>query len=231
MRKWLRQRLSGADHSSELGRRLVDYPPFELPHPGPRLELTSPQLSTNLTHFLSVRDERIQLIRALSAADGVSWPDALDQADPRSFIEDLHEWAGRTWPAIAPGDVQAYRAAVFDGARAGEHIGASMTADVALVIGELVRLARPSLDWGVDDDDQNRTDGMAHWHRIVLAGRWIPDPTVPVALDIELLTLDRLIQPNSTNNRFLNEWLWFYDGAVRGGYEGEGLVGGTSEVD
>ncbi|MEL6982346.1 MAG: hypothetical protein AAFO29_07980 [Actinomycetota bacterium] len=140
--------MSNDDPSSDLERRLVDYPPFELPHPGPRLELTSSQTAANLAHFLSVRDERIELIRALSASDGVSWPDGLDRAEHRSFIEDLHGWAGRTWPAIAPADVGAYRAAVLDGARTGEHIGASMAADVALVIGELVRRARPSLDWG-----------------------------------------------------------------------------------
>lgn len=99
-----------------------------------------------------------------------------------------------------------------------------MAADVALVIGELVRKNRPSLDWGVDRDEQNRIDGMATCNRIVLAGRWIPDPAVAVALDVELLVLDRLLHPDSSNNRYLNDWLWFYDGAVRGGYEGEGLI-------
>lgn len=209
---------------SSLAERLAAYPAFELPHKGPFASLTEEQARENLAHTLEQRETRIRELRQLLKEDGVEIGNDLQALDIAPLITALHAWAGEHWPALQASQQELTRDAWLSGNRDGPCIAFSMIADMALLLGRLIHARRQSLDWTVDLDPENRSDGMSSVGRVVLGGIWLPQPEVMAIVDIEGVIVNRLLRYGDSVERFENRWLQVTQDALAGKYEGVGVV-------
>ena len=227
-------------------RRLRDYPPGPPPPGAPGALPTAAEADAALRAFLDARPARLEALAALLETDGIELPrtlealHGLDDGAMRDLVGRLHRWAGERWPGSVPvavpgrgrrRDRAARRAAAralrerwMAGGRAGEDAAFAVVADVALVVGELIRARRPTLDWGANLDPVDVADSMPDAGRIVLLGRWLPDASVSVSVDVEGVVAERLIDPEAVSQTVGNGWLELIEAAAWGGYEGAGVV-------
>jgi hypothetical protein len=220
MAGWLARlrRSSSAPAADELATRLHDYPPYAAPHAGPPSRWTPEQARENLAYLLEHREQRLQVLGGLLAAEGVTIGPALEGGDPKPLLAELHRWANERWPALH--DPKIASDAVWLGStRGGSEIVYSMLMDVAILLGELIVRRHTGYRWELDLDEVNGRDGMRSYMRpVVLLPAHGAMPSA-VVIDVEDLVVGRYLHPEYTTNRLLNEWARVVGDAVSGGYE------------
>jgi|GEM_PF-4596508 len=215
---------------SALQERLQRYPALRLPHPGAPGSISPEQAQANLAAWTASLPARREALRDLLAdvAPDITMPNAHEACDDHALVTDLHAWAGRDWPALSATLPDRARERWLANQRDGDTIAFSMTADVAMLIGESIRQRRDSLRWGVDQDPLNRDDGMETYQRIVLLGMWQPSAAQgsanTVEIDVESMVVHRLLKPNASSERFENAWTRLLEEAGSGAHEGSALV-------
>ena len=218
MAGWFSRWRSPEGEAGALSRRLRDYPPYAVPHPGPGERLTAEQAQENLAYLLGQREHRLQALHRLLAGYGVDISPALAGDDPRPLLDQLHAWANRYWPDLS-GHRRRSLSSWLSSSRQGDEIAYSMLMDIAILLGELIRIRRPDFQWGVDLDEANGRDGMVSYRRPVLKiphGAAMP---VPLFLDLEDIVVGRFLQPDDPTQRLLNGWARLVDEAVSGAHE------------
>lgn len=204
MLSWFARLTRAGSAPNGLAQRLAHYPPYRAPHAGPPQCWSPAQARDNLDDLLAHRDERLAALAGLLREYGIDPAPALAGGDPLPLVDQLHEWAGATWPTLPPPDAQA-RARWLASSRDGADIPFSLALDVALLLGELIRRRDRRWTWALDEDPVNRRDGMLTAMRPVLllrnpvAGR--PD----VELDLENLVVARYLRPGDVAF-MLNPW-------------------------
>jgi hypothetical protein len=217
-----RWRNAGRD-ATPLSRRLLDYPPYLAPHPGPGERLTVQQAQRNLEYLLAEREARLQALGGLLRGYGIDIAPALAGADPRPLLDPLHEWANEHWPGL--GQPRRHTLSSWlSSSRQGEDIAYSMLMDVAILLGELIRRRRPSYQWAIDLDEANGRDGMPSYRRPVLQVPQGGAMPAPVVLDLEDIVVGRYLQPDDPTQRLLNGWARLVEQAVSGAHEAPWLA-------
>ncbi|MET0208884.1 MAG: hypothetical protein ABW220_07555 [Burkholderiaceae bacterium] len=201
-----------------LDRRLAAYPPYEIPHPGPGQALTLDQAQTNLDYLLAHRQARLAAFAALLRDEaGIDAAPALAGEDPAALLGALHTWLNQVLPPLLDRHPELTTAARWlSSRRSGEEIVFSFLMDLALLVGELIIVGRPSFSWKLDLDPRNRKDGMQSWQRPVLIAHR-PDGS-QVELDIEEGAFFRFVQ-SRRSSALINEWLTVVREARAGGYD------------
>ena len=199
-----------------LARPLADYPPYRAPHVGPPRRLSTAQARENLQHLLAHLDERLAALADLLRAQGIDVAPALAGADPLPFIDQLHDWAGASWPALRrPG--QETLAHWLASTRDGGDIAFSMVLDTALLLGELIRRHDPRWIWALDEDAGNRRDGMVSAMRPVLLLRGTTPGLPDVLIDVEDEVVGKYRKPDMAYPT--NPWRRTVSDAIAGRYD------------
>jgi hypothetical protein len=217
---WLHRltRRSGTRAADSLATRLQGYPPYTAPHAGPPTAWTLEQARANLDYLLEQREERLQVLGALLAADGIDIRAALDGADPKSLLDSLHAWANDRWPALHDPKI-AHEAVWLRSNRRDAEIAFSMVMDVALLLGELIVRRHAGYRWDLDLDEVNGRDGMESYLRPVLLLPAHGAMPAGVVLDLEAIVVHRYLHPEYRTTRLLNDWARLVEDAVSGSYE------------
>lgn len=217
MLNWLKK-IAPSSPTASLERRLAAYPAYDLPHPGGGESLSVEQAQANLDALLAQRPARLTTIAALLREEaGIDAAPALAGADPAPLLEALHAWMNEALPALHdrhPALASTARWLASD--RRGEEIVFSFLMDVALLLGELIVVGRPSFQWALDLDARNARDRMISARRPVLIA-YRPDDS-QVELDVEDMVVHRFIQPRGTA-QLLNEWGRVIQDARAGAYD------------
>ena len=211
MASWFARLTRAGASPNGLARRLADYPPYRAPHVGPPRRWSPAQAHENLQHLLAHLDERLAALAGLLRDDGIDPAPALAGGDALALVDQIHAWAGATWPALLRKD-QTTLAHWLATTRDGDDIAFSMLLDVALLFGELIRRRDPRWIWALDEKAANRRDGMVSAMRPVLLLR--PD----IELDLEDIVVGRYSHPDDSGI-VLNPWRRIVTGATTGAYD------------
>lgn len=217
MASWFARLTRGGASPDGLARRLAHYPPYRAPHLGPARRWSPAQARENLQHLLAHLDERLAALAGLLRDDGIDPAPALAGGDALALVDQIHAWAGATWPALLRKE-QATLACWLATTRDGDDIAFSMLLDVALLFGELIRRRDPRWIWALDEKAANRRDGMVSAMRPVLllpaAGPAVPD----IELDLEDIVVARYRHPDDSGI-VLNPWRRIVTDATTGAYD------------
>lgn len=227
----LRGMLGSSATQSPLAATLSTYRPLELPHKGDPLALSTEQANENLSAWTTAIPERMQALEGLLREAGQATdvfefpPDLADKEAAVATVTALHSWASSSWGAVAAsmhvGDELPWRQQRRDG----DKVAFSMTADVAMLIGEVIRFYRPSWRWAIDHDKRNTSDGMGSVNRVVLLAEWLPDPTTQVELDLDELIARFFLQSPKHGAFVEDRWTKLVTEAISGAHEGAHLLG------
>ncbi len=200
-----------------LAARLKEYPPYEIPHPGPPKALSEREANENLEFFLDQRTGRIDALDTLLREDGIALKDSLASGTVSPLVDQLHQWADSTWPgAIAAErrDRDVWQCTHYRG----EDILYAVALDTSVALGELVRFHQPRFEWAIDRLPDNVADGMPSVNRVVLIS---PSPIVPSSwtlLDWEAVVAGVVFQPGQDRWRVVNDWKYMVTNAMEGRY-------------
>ena len=217
--------LSSSTDGERLKRQLADYPSFEPPHRGDPASLGTEDAEENLAHFLRALPGRLDTLATLLASWDIALPADAASAEPEPLIASLHAWSGRSWSALGASGTGWLR-----GERSGPDIAFSLAADVAALLGELVRRGRPDWRWAIDTDPEHRRAGVETFHRVVLQAPFVPDPSRDVEFDIERTVIDRLLHPGYADQRLATPWWRAVESGLSGSQAGAGAVDGFLSV-
>ncbi|HUG23537.1 hypothetical protein [Piscinibacter sp.] len=201
-----------------LAAHLRDYPPYAAPHAGPPTRWTLEQAHENLAYLLQHRDQRLQVLGELLAAEGIEVGRARDDGDWLPLVDALHHWANARWPALHEPDIVT-EATWLRSTRCDGEIAFSMLMDVALLLGELIIRRHPGYRWDLDLDEVNGRDGMRSYLRPVLLLPAHGAMPSAVVLDLEDIVVSRYLHPEYKANKLLNTWAQVVEDAVSGRYE------------
>jgi len=136
------------DKLSPLTTALQAYPAMQLPHTGDPLALTERQTQENLEAWLQAIPTRIEALRYLLTQvsnNTIDWPKDFTQRESSSaLVTSLHAWAAKEWSQAAATTPSSPEKPWRYALRDDSFIACSMIADVAMVIGEVIRAGRPS---------------------------------------------------------------------------------------
>jgi hypothetical protein len=180
MPEWLSRWLDRGARSSRLAALLTDYPPYEIPHPGPARRLKLAQCRDNLRYLLDQRERRLVMLAGLLRNFDIDLRAGLDAADPRPLLDAMERWARTEWPSVyidGVGDPQRWEGS----SKAGADIALSMLMDTAIVLGEVVTSRRTDFAWQLDLEPSDKSmrsyrrpvvmrpaDTERHWSAVVL---------------------------------------------------------------
>jgi hypothetical protein len=165
MPHWLSRWRDRGAPSSRLAALLTDYPPYEIPHPGPARRLKLAQCRDNLRYLLDQRERRLLVLAGLLRNFEIDLRACLNAADPRPLLDAMERWARTEWPSV-------YTDGIGDPARwegsnkAGADIALSMLMDTAIVLGEIVTARRTDFAWQLNLEASDR--GMRSYRRPVV---------------------------------------------------------------
>jgi len=216
--QWLNRMGSSSTSSSLLATLLKDYPPYEIPFPGPARLLTEEQAWQNLHYLLENRKQRIVHLKSLLAHWHIHLDKIVKQGDYQTLVEELYQWGGEYWKAVYKPKL-ATNEAWKSTTRRGDQVVYSMLMDVAILLGEIVVNRRPSYHWTIDVDPDNVNDEMPTVKRPVLQVARNDVIPSPITLDVEALVVDRYLKPDSTILRLRNIWLESINDAIKGLHE------------
>ncbi|WP_418126086.1 hypothetical protein [Variovorax sp. 160MFSha2.1] len=203
MLNWLKK--VAPTRASTLERRLVDYPAYDLPHPGGGETLTLLQAQGNLHALMTQRESRLKALTTLLRDEAaIDIEPVLAGAEPGALLDALHLWMNEVMPALHDQHAALASSARWLGSkRNGDEIVFSFLSDLGLLLGELITLGRPNFQWALDLAPRNGRARMLSWRRpVLLAHR--PDGS-QVVLDVEDLVVHRFVQPRGSA-LVLNEW-------------------------
>ncbi|MFL6699538.1 MAG: hypothetical protein ACJ8GJ_20415 [Vitreoscilla sp.] len=216
MASWLSRLTRPRATPNDLARRLADYPPYRAPHAGPPKRWSPAQAHENLQHLLAHLDERLAALASLLRDQGIDPAPALAGGDPLPLIDQLHDWAGATWPALHRPE-QGTLAHWLASTREGTDIAFSMVLDTALLLGELIRRGDSRWVWAIDEDARNRRDGMVSAMRPVLMLRSAAPGLPDVLIDLEDEVVAKYRKPDMTYP--INPWRRTVSDALAGRYD------------
>jgi hypothetical protein len=196
---------------------LSAYPAHEPPHAGYGAALSEAQAQQNRAWFEATRAERLRVARDwLVAHQG---PD-LHALSGLAYAKALNAWARQHWPQLPPANRLPAHKAWPDGPRHGPLIIYSLLGDIALTLGESIRLADPHWRWGLNLDAADLADGMHSSRRVVLlADLKRPTPEAREAvLDLEAQIVHDYRHPDSPNFQHLDSWARTAADAIAGRY-------------
>jgi hypothetical protein len=225
---WLRNRTSSGQHPDGvavrsdgaagdasgdpyalLSARLGDYPPDTPLHRGDPKELTRTQRAENLARFLARDADRIAVVVAWLAREGLDGA-AMLKGDEAALTEGrrIDAWLAG-WVPQRPldrvrgdGEVNPPRARWFASDRAGADLVFSFVSDLARLNAAAIAAVDPSFSWAVVEDaldaavttdpvDKTRREPSDRRYHLCLV-RNLPDGSVPVILDLPLAVLGLL---------------------------------------
>ncbi|MGL6236298.1 MAG: hypothetical protein ACRC20_13245 [Segniliparus sp.] len=167
---------------------LADYPPYPTPFPGYGQTLGLAECEENLRSFLSVREERLEIVGGLLREFGLDLRAGLAADDPRPFLASLDRWAREEWPAAWTTAFPRGYGAGLSSPKEGEHIVLAMLMDVAIAIGEIVVRKRPDYAWRLDLAGEN--SDMGSYRRVVVAKAPDGPGRSTIVLDYESVCID-----------------------------------------
>ncbi|MGL4514601.1 MAG: hypothetical protein ACRCT8_16050 [Lacipirellulaceae bacterium] len=203
---------------SRLDRRLRDYPPYRVPHPGYGTDLTDEQAEANLDYLLGARAGRVTALAGLLLEEGIDLLRGMANPDPGPVLNEIEEWAQATWYRLARWK-KGKRTDWGPTSREGDDIAYSMTMDLAIVLGELIMAARPEFHWALDRDPENAE--MYTYNRPVL---FRPDDVRlnrgRTLFDLDEKTFVTFIQSTRWTIRMHYNFKRFVCGVIAGEYDG-----------
>ena len=218
--------LIGGGKTSPLTQALQSYPPLQLPHAEDPLALTETQTEENLEVWLQLIPERIDALRYLlsQATNNIDWPENFPHGESSfAIIAAVHQWASQDWSDVAAVTQSISEKPWRNARRDGSCIAFSMTADIAIVIGEVIRAGRPSWSWGIDRDPANINDQMGTVNRIVLISHWIGDAEKQVEIDVEEIVAQTFVKSPQQSWFVEDNWSRLASECLSGAHEGARL--------
>ena len=213
-----------SETSQALLQRLQNYPAIQLPHTGEANGLKPAAVSENFNYWQRVLPERLTMIRSLLTEYGIHWPQELDTCDHGELLTQTRGWARKHWPVLANlvhGDT---KARWQEQHKSDDCIVFTLVSDISLLLGELIIAKRPSFQWSIDMEEQNRVDTIQPVNYPVLLSRWLPNPKKQVEIYIENTVVLSILESEHDCERFMNNWLEMVDEAISGGSEGLGFL-------
>ena len=219
--------LVGGAKLSPLAKALQTYPPLQPPHAGDPLVLTETQTEENLQAWLQAIPARLDALHNLLSQvsnDNIEWPEDFPQGEQSSaLITTLHAWASQAWPEVATTIPSSPEKPWRNAHRDDSFIAYSMTADIAIAIGEVIRAGRPSWSWNIDRNPVNITDAMGTINRVVLISHWRGDSEKQVEIDVEDTVAHTFLKSRQKNWYVEDNWSRLVSETLSGGHEGVGL--------
>jgi hypothetical protein len=180
MPAWLNRWRDRGAPGSRLAALLTDYPPYEIPHPGPARRLKLAQCRDNLRYLIDQRERRLLVLAGLLQNFEIDLRAGFNAADPRPLLDAMERWARTEWPSAyvdGIGDPKHWE----ESNKAGADIALSMLMDTAIVLGDVVTSRRTDFAWQLDLEPSNKSmrsyrrpvvmcpaDTERHWSAVVL---------------------------------------------------------------
>lgn len=204
---------------TRLDKRLRNYPPYRIPHPGYGSDLTIEQAEANLDYLLGARADRVAALAHLLREEGIELQQGMANPDPGQVLNEIEVWAQATWPRLARWKLYDRRDWLRS-SRDGDDIIYSMTMDLAIVFGEMIMAARPEFHWVLDRDPENTE--MQTYNRPVL---FRPDDCDNAGLvnmrDLDAITHGIFIHCHRWSPRIDFNFRRFVCGVIAGGRDAQ----------